>query len=615
MWKITTADENKVKSKKGSSNIQKTTTQEVENRWNRVFNYGGSMNPNGFLMNAGSMFVNDPYLLNQRIKQLKTLPNFLDRESIEEALVDPQNSEYALRTSTHSMLYMTYPLYRLQYLYEGILKYHSLFKPIYLQEKDFSTNKFKSEQKFIDMWHKKLNPKKNFRRIVAEVIPEGKRAYYLRQGYNSTHGKEKVDYVWFQDLPSDWYKIIKHSTDSYEVVAFNFAYFWQAGTSLGQFPEIFGKYYQQLMNATSVDKNGRKWIDPAKTPKEAVVEYNNDTLSWYYWMELPSDECFVFSFTEADDLQISPFSSLLLQAQDLGSYSLLQQQLMSVPLYSMLLGELPMSNDNKSGSHLDDFSLSPEAVDMFEAKVNSSMPPGTTYNIVPSTKNVLHHFEAIPNVNSISNEALQQMINMTGASTLMTTTSKPSVTQVNAGKIIETRFIDRIYDQFKLAIDITLSKMYDNGDLNYNWIFEIFGDSFSDEREIKVLENSLSLGHVEHLPRYLAYRDETMLDAISSIDWVESSGIYDKFKPIISKQVKENKNDGVEVKRGRPPADENNIESDATAASIDGGTNTVDTKDFSRIKCPICGEYSSKEHFPFCSDECKECYIEENIEE
>ncbi len=589
------------------------SVQQVENRWKQVFSspvgagFGG-VYPGGYMLNVGASFVNDPYLLNSRIKQLSTRSAFTDRDKIEESLKNPENNEFLLREATHSMIYLTYPLYRLQMLYEGILKYRSYIEPRYVKKEEMNTPRFKSDWKLVDMWQKKLNPQKQFRRIVAEVVPEGKRAYYLRQSYNSTTDKENVNYVHFQVLPSDWYKIIKHSTDSYEVVAFNFAYFWQAGTELGQFPAIFTKYYSELMDATTVDEKGHRWIDPYKTPEDVVVEYNQDTMSWFYWKELPADECFVFSFTESDDLQISPFASLLLQAQDLASYSLLQQQLLTVPLYSMLLGVMPLHDDNKSGNYTDDFRLSPEAVNAFEQKVNSSMPPGTTYNIVPSENNVLYHFQEIPNAGEIYNKGLQQLINTSGASTLMTTTEKPSVAQVAAGKIIETRFIDRMYDQFAWACNITLEKMYNLGDLKFHWQFYIHGDAFSEEKEVSAIEKSLSMGQVELLPKYLSYHDKTLLDAVTDIDWVEVSGIYDKFRPLVNTFGISNKE---EKAPGRPKMDLDKIENDNTANSVDSGTNTSDTR-FSLNRCDACGGDISDEYYPFCSEECKESYIEEH---
>lgn len=561
---------------------------EQNKRWKNFFSSGpySSMlsagTIGGFLMNSGSFFVDDPYLLNQRIKQLKSTAKFMEREQIENALLDIDHNEQTLREATHSALNMTYPLYRLQYLYEGILKYRSYIKPSYVSKEDMSGEKFKREWEFIDKWHKKLNPEKQFRRITAQVIPEGKKAYYVRQNYNKGSKTEEpsVDYVYFEQLPSDWYKIVKHSTDSYEIVAFNFAYFWQAGTDLGQFPPIFGKYYQELMNATEQTPSGRKIINQDKTPEDVVVEYNNRTMQWYYWKELPANTCFVFCFTEADDLQVSPFVSLLLQAQDLASYSLLQQQLLSVPLYSMLTGEIPLNDKNKSGAYLDDYALSPESVNLFEAKANNLMPPGTSYVMVPSKNNQLHHFQEIPNANGIYNTALQQVINTSGASTLITTTEKPSVAQVNAGKIIETRFIDRLYEQFAWAVDIILRDMYDEDDLKYHWNFKIFGDSFSEKERISAIEKSLSMGQTELLPEYLALNGLTLMDAVNNADWVESSEIYDKFKIIqtsfTSNAGAKDNNTTVakqEGEAGRKQITEDKIENDSTAASYESGTN------------------------------------------
>ena len=84
------------------------TIRDVENAWKQLFGRDNT-NINNFLQNYGSTMSNDPYLLNQRIKQLKTIPAFLDRDTIEKALTNPENSELQLRTATRSMLYLTYP--------------------------------------------------------------------------------------------------------------------------------------------------------------------------------------------------------------------------------------------------------------------------------------------------------------------------------------------------------------------------------------------------------------------------------------------------------------------------------------------------------------------------
>jgi hypothetical protein len=606
---------------KGSTTKPHATIQETENKWKKLFNQfsvginSGTGFNNTFFLNSGSMFVNDPYLLNQRIKQLKSIPSFLDRESIEQALLNPEYNEMALRNATQSAMYLTYPLYKLMMLYEGILTYNNYVFPKYVPQKDMNTPRFKSDAKFMDMWLKKLDPKKQFRRITAEVLPEGKRAYYIRQGYDTKTDKETCDYVHFEELPSDWIRIVKKSTDSHFVVAMNFAYFWQAGTSLGQFPPIFSEYYNELMGVASIDKDGNPFIDmdKIKTPKDVVIEYNNQTMTWYYWKELPSNECFVFSFDESNAVQASPFISLLLMSQDLGSYALLQQQLLSIPLYSIILGEIQLNDEkNNTSSAQDDYKLSPDAVQLFESKINSNMPPGTTYNMTPAKSNEMFKFQEIPNANKIYTMGLEGLIDTSFANTLLTTNPKPSVAQSTAGRIIETRFIDRIYSQYKQACNIILRNMYEIGDLKYEWCVTIFGDAFSDKDLESTISKNLGLSHKELLPRFLALHDLTLLDADGICDWVDAVGIYDKFQPLInsfttSNSVKDNKT-------GRTAISADKIENDNTAVSNDYGTNLAENRSFALSNmCLGCGKELEIGHF--CNEECEEIYKEKILEE
>lgn len=601
---------------------ERVSLKETENKWNKLFSQfgngasSGSGFNNGFFLNSGSMFVNDPYLLNQRIKQLKSIPSFMDRDELEKALLNPTYNELALRQATQSALYLTYPLYKLMMLYEGILTYNSYIYPKYVPKADMATPRFKSDEKFVDMWHKKLDPKRQFRRITQEVLTEGKRAYYLRQDYSGKTGNEKCNYVYFQELPSDWIRIVKKSTDSYFVVAMNFAYFWQAGTSLGQFPPVFSEYYNELMGNTSYDKDGNPFVDmdKIKTPKDVVVEYNNQTMTWYYWKELPADECFVFSFDEGNALQVSPFISLLLQSQDLASYSLLQQQLLSVPLYSIILGEIQLHDETKSGVATDDYRLSPEGVQLFEGKVNSYMPPGTSYAMTPSSQNQLFKFQEIPNATKIYDIGLEGLLDTSGANTLLTTNPKPSVAQSMAGRTIEVRYIDRIYSQYEQACNITLRKMYENADLKYEWTFKLFGDSFGDSALESAIVKDLGMGQKELLPRFLALHNLSLQDSVSICDWVDNTGIYDKFTPLVNSFTTSNPSSSNKI-NGRPSADLNDIKSDGTANSIDSGQNTGNMKDFALVNtCLGCGkELEIGQHF--CNGECEEIYKENLLDE
>ena len=398
--------------------------------------------------------------------------------------------------------------------------------------------RFKSDAKFTDLWLKKLDPKKTFRRIVAQIMAEGKKAYVLRQAYTAGTDKEKVDYVALQDIPSDWFKITSITSDSYYGISFDFFYFMTPGADIRQFPPFFKNIYMELMGYGDIQPDGTIRIDPAKdaTSENIVAEYNSSLRTWAYWAELPADVVWTFCFTEADALAVSPFISLLLMGSDLTNYSLLQQQLVAAPLNSLILGEMVTDADTKhSGWSPDNFFISPEALTLFENSINSVLANANiAYKMTPSVKNQMFNVPTVPNAQNVYNEAIRGIINTAGSGALQTLSEKPSVSQTNMARVTEHRFIDRIYAQFEHFVNTVFEQMYNMGDLNFNWYFRMFGNAYLDKDEIADLEKSLSMGQLELLPKYLAMRDLSMTDAISLVEYVESTGLYDKFKPLVS---------------------------------------------------------------------------------
>lgn len=532
----------------------------------------------------GAAFGNNPFISNARVKNLQTQPRLEERSKIEEALLDPANNEMVLRGNTHSVLNQTYPLYRLQYLYEGILTYKYYVQPLFVEKKSMDTPRFKSDAKFTDLWLKKLNPKKTFRRIVAQIMAEGKKAYVLRQAYQAGTDKEKIDYVALQDIPSDWFKITSITSDSYYGISFDFFYFMTPGADIRQFPPFFKNIYMELMGYGDIQPDGSIRIDPAKvaTSENIVAEYNSSLSTWAYWAELPADVVWTFCFTEADALAVSPFISLLLMGSDLTNYSLLQQQLVAAPLNSLILGEMVTDADTKhSGWSPDNFFISPEALTLFENSINSVLANANiAYKMTPSVKNQMFNVPTVPNAQNVYNEAIRGIINTAGSGALQTLSEKPSVAQTNMARITEHRFIDRIYAQFEHFVNTVFEQMYNVGDLNFHWYFRMFGNAYLDKDEIADLEKSLSMGQLELLPKYLAMRDLSMTDALALVDYIESTGLYDKFKPLVSSftmqsdSVSEKKSTNLNENKvidegGRPETE--NPENDNTDASKNNG--------------------------------------------
>lgn len=537
------------------------TLNEINKLWTNV-----TSNKN-FIDNPGNLvgfFSQDPYLQNQRLKQLKSYPIFLDRDTVESALKNPGYSEQALREMSWSLSTNTYPYYKMLRLYSDILSYRHYFYPKYINKK----GEVAKDQELISKWIDKFQPERTFRRIALECGIEGKRAYVLRD--KMSEDLKDVEYALLQELPSNWWKPTFKSANSYYGISFNFTYFWMPGTTPEQFPPIFQEYYRQLMGCT-VDENGIKSINIEKAPSWMNVEYNSRLSKWYLWAELPSDIAWCFSMDETNAWQIPPFIGLFLSLQDLGSYQFLQTQLSTIPLYGILSGEIPYHEDNKGASVTNDLRLSPDLVTQLVEDADGKLPPGVSSVFAPLENIKFTQFQQQVNSSKIYTDVLQQLIATSGLTGLQSTTEKPSVAMVKASQTIESRFADILYGQFNKFMNTVFE---DHLNLYNGWRFEIFGNVFDDDKKLADIQKQISMGQSYLLPKMLAYYDLDMTSALSISDWVDSVGIYDKMKVTPNAYVGNMDED----KNGRPQLEEDEIENDDTAKSVDSGLNTGDAR-------------------------------------
>lgn len=560
----------------------------------------------------GNLIVNNPDLRNRVLKNYKTISYLPDRDMLENALDDPYSNERLLRGIGANLFNTCFPLYKMIRLYDGLLSYKHYVFPQNVDSKYMNKPRYLDEQRFVFQWMRKLNPEYQFRRIVQEVLQSGKRAYVLREVYaNGRKDKDALDEgvvptvdmkdrkvisVRLYDLPDDYIKIVGRSSDSYYTVAFDFSYFFsQSGTSINDFPESFKRYYDEVKTAMHFDNSKGRLIVNSDRVKELTKTFKNENAKYdvenlkngairhRFWINVPSDECQVFSMDETTPLQAPNFLGLFLMAADLQGYNLLQQQLTGIPLYSVIVGEVPI-NPEKTNPLV----LSDATVDYYTAMINSLMPNGTTFVMTPTKDNKVIKFDEQPNATKIYGSALQGMIATAGVAGLTSTTDKPNLSQNKASQVIEKRFVDVLYSQFEDFVNRRLERMTDNGYLRYDWLFQIFGSEFSDDKEIETLIKLLTTGQTYALPRLLAHLRLNINDAVMLANQVKASGLYDLFVPLISTYQQSGD-------KGRPEKDEGSVDNDNTAKSKEAGTNKIDDKvqfalqqlDFESIKKQI----------------------------
>jgi hypothetical protein len=389
-----------------------------------------------------------------------------------------------------------------------------------------------------------------------------------------------VNAVDLQELPSDYCKIVGRNSDSHYTVAFDFTYFWRPGTSVEQFDPIFKDYLAMLLSVTEnipTRKRGNgKVINMAKAaalndPNISVEKINGQ---YYFWATLPTDSCFTFGTDFSSPIQAPMLMGLLLTGADLSQYEYLQKQLLQVPLYAILTGEIPF-HDDKNSKKDNDYKLTPTGLtyfqNLFYSILNSNDTTGVDFFAAPVENMKLQTLDSTPNATDIVTKSYQDFLTKAGVSGILATTDKPMAALVASTQKIESQYATLIYNEFMNMMNVTFSKL----NLNYEWRFVMFGDIFGDEKRLASAKEGMTLGILGDTYIYNALLGRTIEDDLSTSVEMFESGLLDLRRPLQTSYTATSKTtDSQRVidKGGRPSAEITEVESEKTEESIDQGT-------------------------------------------
>lgn len=519
----------------------------------------------------------NPYVQNARIKGLRSQPMQFDRKAIEDMLKNAQNNEQALRQVSAGLNFSSYPFYKLKTTIASIPTYRWYYIPQYIDRADARSDPYKRERRFIDKFCKRLDPTKHGRIITQQSLDEGKVFRYMRFDYDKS--SNNVYGVDLQELPSDFCKIVGRNSDSYYSVAFNFVYFWQPGTSVDQFDPIFKDYFNMLMDSTETipytRKNGGRVINMAKAAK-AIGNNPNVSIEkiagdYYFWVTLPTDACFTFGIDFSNALQASMLMGLFLTGADLSQYEYLQKQLLQIPLYSILTGEIPY-HDEKQSKAEDDYRLSPTGLayyqSLFYKMMDANDTSGVDFFAAPLKNMQLQTLDSTPNATDIVTKSYQDFLTKSGINGIIATTDKPMAALVASTQKIEAQYSVLIYSQFMNMMNRTFERM----NLNFKWRFVMFGDVFGDSERLKAAKEGMTLGIMADAYIYNALLGRTIEDDLATGMEMLESGIMELRVPLKTSYTASGKDGGDVINvGGRPSATIDEVKSEKTEESIDEG--------------------------------------------
>ncbi len=521
---------------------------------NLAANYGSLPIENVFNAWARASVQTNPFVQNQRVKSVNTMPGDFQKSDIVEMLKAPDSSEKSLRQVAHGLEWTAYPYRKIRTTYQSINTYHYYHYPVYADE---VTDAMKREGRLLDKFNHALRPEKWTHQIVGQAVQEGKVAYVPRWEVDKSHNQ--VGYAFLQQIPSDWWKIVGFNSESKYTVMFNMMYLLQPGASWQQFGNLLLPYLEDFNNVLTpgagtipANGNGKNYVYASRncvrgadgrTWNVELSQLNEDGAGnprlynqngvWAYWVTLPVDKAWVFEWDATVRTAASPLAGLFLTFDQLSALEDVQMAILQNPLVQIAFGEVETWSE-KQNNAADEYKISPTAIDYFKLLWYQMLQQANTGGIglyFAPVKNL--HMESLseaPNATNISTSGYEYAVQKAGLSGLIPINSDPRAGAVNLSATLEENAVFPIYRQ----IEAMMESIYRQIGTKYEWRFSMFGGFLSDKEDLENARKGMSNGILPETLRYLALRGFSLWDDMSVSKLIKDIGIMDLRLPLVS---------------------------------------------------------------------------------
>ena len=524
------------------NDVRYASFPQIFDRFREISKDGMSMDGLISAMGAmnGSFSVTGPYVQNKRVKQIGTPPVSHTKEEVSKMLLKPQDNELPLRQTSKELDFTSYTYHHMRRVYTNLLTYHNYIAPD-MTEPSAMNDSFWREYRLADKLRKTLCPADLAREAAGKVMLEGKVFYTYR--LSADKPRNRINYAFYQQLPSEWVKIVGFNNVSKYTLAFNLMYFTQPGTDVRQFPsDLFRDYwndFNEVVTPTPTGDNGkvvyaeRTGIDVKRlqqvSPNAEVYRENG---RWFYWVTLPVNRAFTIEADDAIPEVIPPLAGLFIALMQFADLQNLQLMLYQNPLIGFFHGEIPYF-ETKDTNTADQYKLSNAGRELFIALWNMMMADsnnGVPIYLAPVENMKLETFNEVENVSDIVTTGNKDVITQAGLSGIIPASDETRAGAVQVSLQIESKFLNPVYRGVERLMKCAIQELR----LKNEFIFKMFGDLYEDAQLEERLSSEMTLGILPATLLYNALHDRSLLDDICWSHMIDKSGVLDLRKPLVS---------------------------------------------------------------------------------
>ncbi len=510
---------------------------------------------------VSSSWNNLPSVQNSRVKSISPLPANITKEELGEFLRNPQNSELSLQQVSEGLKWTAYPFYKIIKSYQDIPTYKNYIIPKYLDENTLESESFKREFRLVEKIRENFNIPEIGHKVVGQALTQGKVFYIMRSDIDKSHNK--VNTIFFQELPKAWSTIIGYNNISKYTISFNMMYFMQQGTDYRQFGDLFVPYINDFYNWWENKKAKRK-------EKYVYASYNNEKIegqrdvweqngTWFYYVSLPIDRVWTFEIDDTTPIVASPLSGLLQTFSQQADYEAAQLSLILNPLIKIFTGEIPYYQSNNAKDD-DGFRLSlgmmKYFVNLFYELMRANQTAGAGLYAAPLENIKSHDFQEAAGANDINQKFSIYSGSKSGTNGIIPLTERPTEESVKASQKLESKYPQCIYRTLEKMLD----NLLDNLNLNYSWKTHVFGDIYSDELTRSNALKQLDKGDIASWFVLCALDNISLLDKLVMSKLVKLSGLLELQIPPQTAYTQSSKSQQKSDTGGAPSKDKTQVE-------------------------------------------------------
>ena len=559
-----------------STEPESITINQVQSAWVNVLQrYGGNITKGMMKQAVNNAMLSNPFIQNQRVKNLNGQGSIKTKEQIQQALQSPANNEQMLREISNHLYFTNFVYNNLLRLEREIPLYNYYATPQYVDKEQMQKDSFKKEMRFVNKALEAFDPQLTFKTINMQVQLEGKCSYLVRKSYDYP---KQVNYFLLEKLLPNEIKITGLGSKQKYIVSFNMMVFMNPMYDVSQYPSYIGEIWEEMQQngiITTNSKTNQLQFNPKATVSpNHILEYVNNT--YYYWVELNQDDCFTFGQDLATPMCFPTTVGLFLDLKELDDYRWLMGSLMSKGVTSILTGEVPLERDAKAGS--DATVVTPDLIQFYDSMFSKTVSANVMTYFAPFKNFELHNIDSQPNNMDIVYNRLRDLVATSGNAALLSINDKPSIAMTKATQAISASRVNYLTLQFQQFLNNVINNQFE---LIHQYKITLWGDIFDTSGSLKMAKELLQNGVTSMLPRVLSAFNQSIEDMKTINDYIEVSGVVIYARNQETNENQENiAQENVTQEVGRSQIEEIDIENDSTAASRDSGNNVSDIKEF-----------------------------------